>query len=101
VVAVARLALAAGVPEVADALVARSEPVTMRDELFVDAAAAVVRESEGAVEPEAWADLERRWHDYGNVYEEAHAVLALGRAAGDPAATERGRALLEGLGVAG
>ena len=44
-VAVARLALAAGVPEVADDLVARSEPVTMRDELFVDTAAAVVREA--------------------------------------------------------
>ena len=90
-VAVARLALAAGAPEVADDLVARSEPVTMRDELFVDTAAAVVREAEGAVEPEVWADLERRWHDYGNVYEEAHAALALGRAAGDAEATARGR----------
>ena len=100
-VAVARLALAAGVPEVADDLVARSEPVTMRDELFVDTAAAVVRESEGAVEPEVWADLERRWHDYGNVYEEAHAALALGRAAGDTEATARGLAMLDGLGVAG
>ena len=100
-VAVARVALAAGVPEVADDLVARSEPVTMRDELFVDTAAAVVRESEGAVEPEVWADLERRWHDYGNVYEEAHAALALGRAADDAEATARGLAMLEGLGVAG
>ena len=100
-VAVARLALAAGVPEVADDLVARSEPVTMRDELFVDTAAAVVREAAGAVEPEVWADLERRWHAYGNVYEEAHAALALGRAADDAEATARGRAMLEGLGVAG
>ena len=73
----------------------------MRDELFVDTAAAVVREAEGAVEPEVWADLERRWHDYGNVFEEAHAALALGRAADDTEATARGLAMLEGLGVAG
>jgi class 3 adenylate cyclase len=100
-VAVARLALVAGVPEVADDLVARSEPVTMRDELFVDTAAAVVRGAAGTVEPEIWANLERRWHAYGNVYEGAHAALALGRAADDAEATARGRAMLEGLGVAG
>ena len=100
-VAMVRVALAAGAPEIADDLVARSEPVTMRDDLFVDAAAALVREAGGAAEPEVWADLERRWHDYGNVFEEAHAALALGRAAGDPAAAARGRALLDGLGVAG
>jgi hypothetical protein len=100
-VAVARVALAAGVPEVADDLVARSEPVTMRDELFLETAAAVVRESEGTVEPEVWADLERRWHTYGNAFEEAHAALALGRAADDTEATTRGQAMLEGLGVAG
>jgi len=100
-VAVARVALAAGVPEVADDLVARSEPVTMRDELFIDTAAAVVREAEGAAEPEVWAALERRWHDYGNVFEEAYAAMALGRTADDPAATARGRALLDELGVAG
>jgi hypothetical protein len=99
--AMARVALAAGVPEVADDLVARSEPVTMRDELFIDTAAALVREAEGAVEPEVWAALERRWHDYGNVFEEAHAAMALGRTADDPAATDRGRALLDELGVAG
>jgi len=96
-----RVALAAGVPEVADDLVARSEPVTMRDELFTDTAAALVREAEGAVEPEVWAYLEQRWHDYGNVFEEAHAALGLGRTADDPAATAHGRGLLDGLGVAG
>jgi hypothetical protein len=98
-VAVARLALAAGVPEVADDLVARSEPVTMRDKLFVDTAAAVVRESEGAVEPEVWADLERRWHAYGNVYEEAHAALARSRRT--TPGRRRGPGDARGLGVAG
>jgi len=98
---VARVAIAAGVDEIADDLVARSEPVTMRDELFIDTAAALVRETHGAAEPDVWADLERRWHDYGNVYEEAHAALALGRTGGDPAATARGRKLFDTLGMSG
>ena len=73
----------------------------MRDELFVETAAALVREAEGALEPAVWADLERRWHDYGNVFEEAHAAVALGRAAGDAAATARGGALFAALGMPG
>ena len=101
VAAVTRVALAAGAPEVADDLVGRSDPVTMRDELFVETAAALVREAEGAEEPAVWADLERRWHDYGDVFEEAHAAVALGRAAGDAAAAARGVALFAALGMPG
>ncbi len=72
----------------------------MRDELFVETAAALVREAEGVLEPAVWADLERRWHDYGNVFEEAHAAAAIGRAAGDAGATARS-ALFSALGMPG
>ena len=93
------MAIATGATEVARDLVARSEPVTMRDELFIDTAAALLRDAEGDTGPDAWADLERRWHDYGNVYEEAQAALALGRTSNDEAAIARGRRLLDALGV--
>ena len=96
---IARVAIAAGVPEVADDLVTRSEPVTMRDELFLDTTEAIVREAEGAAQPEVWAVLERRWREYGNVFEEALAALARGRTSGDQDARERGTKLLDALGI--
>jgi hypothetical protein len=46
-----------------------------------------------------WATLEARWRVYGNTFEEAEAALAFGRAADDAAATARGRAQLDDLGV--
>ena len=98
VAAVSRVAIAAGATEVARALVAGSEPVTMRDELFVDTAAAIVREADGVSDPAAWATLETRWQEYGGLFERAQAALALGRT-GDRAAAARGQRALGGLGI--
>jgi class 3 adenylate cyclase len=95
---VARLAIANDAPDLVRDLVGHSEPTTMRDELFCETAAALLREADGAAEPEVWADLERRWETYGDVYERGQAALALGRS-GDAEAGERGRSLLATLGV--
>ena len=59
---VVRSALAIGARELAETVVARSETVTMRDHVFIDTAAAVVRDAD----PETWAQLEERWRAYGN-----------------------------------
>ena len=96
--AVVRVAVSVGANDVARELVERSEPATMRDELFIDTAAAVLREAEGVSDAAAWTSLEERWHDYGDVFERAEAALALGRT-GDQAAASRGHAALEGLGM--
>ena len=68
---------AAGRPEVADdILVGRSDPVTMRDELFVETAAALVARPGGRAA--VWADLERRWHmTTADVFEEGGCAVAL------------------------
>jgi class 3 adenylate cyclase len=97
--AVVRVAVSVDATDVARDIVERSEPATMRDELFIDTAAAALRESEGVREPDVWTALEKRWRTYGNAFEEAEAALAFGRAADDAAATARGRALLDDLGV--
>jgi hypothetical protein len=96
---VARLMIEAGDIELARGLVERSTVVTMRDGVFVDTAAAAVREAEGEPDAETWRELEARWHAYGSPFEEALAALALGRAGDDQAATERGRSGLRMLGV--
>jgi tetratricopeptide (TPR) repeat protein len=96
--AIARTAIAAGAVDIARDLVAHSQPVTMRDELFTETAAAFVRETDGACEAAVWASLEERWRAYGDPFERAHVALALGRG-GDSEAADRGRKLLASLGV--
>jgi hypothetical protein len=96
---IVRLAVEACDLDLARDVVARSASVTMRDAVFLDTAAACQREADGAREPEVWSALEERWRIYGHPYEEAHAALALGRAADDETATARGRSLLNTLGV--
>jgi hypothetical protein len=89
----ARLAVALGIGQVAEDLVTLVERATPRDGLLIDTAGAVVA---GDADADAWAELERRWVDYGCPYERALAAIASGRAD----AVERGRAILAGLGVA-
>jgi hypothetical protein len=48
---------------------------------------------------ETWARLEERWRAYGNRYEQALAVRALGRLTGDEAAKARGVEMLRELEV--
>jgi hypothetical protein len=92
---VVRSALAIGARELAETVVARSETVTMRDHVFIDTAAAVVRDDA----PETWAGLEERWRAYGNRYEQALAGRALGRLTGDETAEGRGVEMLRELEV--
>ncbi len=92
---VVRSALAIGARELAETVVARSETVTMRDHVFIDTAAAVVRDDA----PETWAGLEERWRAYGNRYEQALAARALGRLTGDETAEGRGVEMLRELEV--
>ena len=92
---VVRSALAIGARELAETVVARSETVTMRDHVFIDTAAAVVRDAD----PETWAQLEERWRAYGNRYEQALAARALGRRTGEEAAEGRGMEMLRELEV--
>ena len=94
VAAVSRVAIAAGATEVARALVAGSERVTMRDELFVDTAAAIVREADGVSDPAAWATLETRWQEYGNLFERGTS-RARTRADRRPGCRGRGHGRLE------
>jgi hypothetical protein len=82
-----------GIGQVAEDLVTLVERATPRDGLLIDTAGAVVA---GDADADAWAELERRWVDYGCPYERALAAIASGRAD----AVERGRAILAGLGVA-
>ena len=88
----ARLAVALGIGQVAEDLVTLVERATPRDGLLIDTAAAVVA---GDADADAWAELERRWADYGCPYERALAAIASGQAD----AVERGRSILAGLGV--
>jgi hypothetical protein len=67
----------------------------MRDHVFIDTAAAVVRDGDA----ETWAGLEERWRAYGNRYEQALAARALGRLTGDEAAEARGVEMLRELEV--
>jgi tetratricopeptide (TPR) repeat protein len=90
---VVRSALAIGARELAETIVARSETVTMRDHVFIDTAAALVRGGD----PETWAGLEQRWRAYGNRYEQALAARALGRLTGEEAAEARGVEMLREL----
>jgi tetratricopeptide (TPR) repeat protein len=92
---VVRSALTIGARELAETIVARSETVTMRDHVFVDTAAALVRDGDA----ETWARLEERWRAYGDRYEQALAARALGRLTSDEAAEARGVEMLRELEV--
>ena len=69
----------------------------MRDALLIDTAAAAVEGDDA--DPATWAAIEERWHAYGNPFEEALAALALGRLGNRREAADRGRAILDELGV--
>jgi hypothetical protein len=71
----------------------------MRDHIFVDTAAALVRGATGDADPATWADLEERWRVYGNRYEQALAARTFGRLTADDAALARAADLLSDLGV--
>jgi hypothetical protein len=96
---VVRTAVDAGALDLAAGVVERCERVTMRDHVFVDTAAALVREATGEADPSVWTDLEGRWRIYGNRYEQALAARAAGRLTGDEAAMARAADLLNDLGV--
>jgi class 3 adenylate cyclase/tetratricopeptide (TPR) repeat protein len=96
---VVRTAVDAGALDLAAGVVERCERVTMRDHVFVDTAAALVREATGEPDPSVWTDLEGRWRIYGNRYEQALAARAAGRLTGDEAAMARAADLLNDLGV--
>jgi class 3 adenylate cyclase/tetratricopeptide (TPR) repeat protein len=96
---VVRTALAVDARELAASFVQRSDPVTMRDQLFTETASALVAEAAGAGDPAVWTDLEQRWRAYGNRFEQGRAAIALGRLTGDEAATTRGLELLHDLGI--
>jgi hypothetical protein len=96
---VVRTALAVDARELAGSFVGRSEPVTMRDQLFTETSSALVAEAGGSGDPAVLTDLEKRWRVYGNRYEQGCAAAALGRLTGDEVATTRGLGLLHDLGV--
>jgi tetratricopeptide (TPR) repeat protein len=98
---IARLAIAMGDVDRAERFV---EPLrdlhVMRHRLYTDAARAAIAEAKGVPgAADGYRDVARRWHEYGHPWEEAHALLGLGRTGGDPAATRRAIDLLERLGV--
>jgi class 3 adenylate cyclase/tetratricopeptide (TPR) repeat protein len=97
-----RLSIAAGRRDLAEGLVASSEPSAMRDRLRVDAARAMLAEADG--DPDAataYGEVAERLRTYGDPFEEAMALLGRARLAGDEDARSRGEALLAGLGVVG
>jgi hypothetical protein len=96
---VVRTALDAGAADLAAGFVERCERITMRDHIFVDTAAALVRDAAGDADAAAWADLEERWRIYGNRYEQALAARTFGRMTGDDGARARAADLLNDLGV--
>ncbi len=95
-----RLCVEAGRPDIADRLVATSDPVVLRDRLRLEAARAMLAEARDEPDAtDAYARLAERFRNYGDPFEEAMALLGQVRltGAGDP--LRRGRLLLEGLGI--
>ncbi len=95
-----RACLACGRADLAERLIGGPGPSVVRDRVRREAALAMLAESRGA--PDAagrYARLAERMRDYGDPYEEAMALLGVARTAGDEAARERARTLLERLGV--
>jgi class 3 adenylate cyclase/tetratricopeptide (TPR) repeat protein len=95
-----RTCLGAGLPDLAERLVASAEPRVLRDRLRLDAARAMLAEARG--EPgaaEAYARLAERQRAYGDPSEEAMALLGQARLTGAEEPRERARALFERLRV--
>ena len=101
---VCRVAVAADATEVARRLVEESRGASLRDGLHVRASRAVLAEADGLAEaPDLYAGVAEAWEKFGNVYEEAEALLGVERLLppGNAAAMvgERAREMLAGLGV--
>jgi ATP/maltotriose-dependent transcriptional regulator MalT len=97
-----RLSIAAGRRDLAERLIASSDPSAMRDRLRVDAARAMLAEADGEADAAtAYGEVAERFRTYGDPFEEAMALLGRSRLAGDEGARERAEALLARLGVAG
>jgi class 3 adenylate cyclase/tetratricopeptide (TPR) repeat protein len=95
-----RLSLAAGREDIAERLVASSDPLVLRDRMHYMAAVAMLAESHGDPDAsEAYAEVAERLHDYGDPFEQATALLGQARLTGAPAPRDRATALLEALGV--
>ncbi len=94
-----RLSLAAGRADIAERLVASSDPLVLRDRIRHDAAAAMLADARGESPAEAYAHVAERLRDYGDPFEEAMALLGEARLAGARVPSERATALLDGLGV--
>jgi class 3 adenylate cyclase/tetratricopeptide (TPR) repeat protein len=95
-----RLCLETGRQDIAERLVAGSDPVVMRDQVHLEAARAMVAEARG--DPEAgylYARSAERLHEYGDPFEEAMALLGQARATGAEEPGQQARAILERLGV--
>lgn len=95
-----RLSLAAGRPDIAERLLASSDPLVLRDRIRHEAAAAMLAESQGA--PSAGSKFEgvaERLRDYGDPFEEAMALAGAARSGGTGESRVRANELLERLGV--
>ena len=95
-----RSSLAAGRVDIAERLVASSDPLALRDRMHHEAAVAMLAEAHGDPDAsEAYAKVAERLHDYGDPFEQATALLGQARLTGAREPRERATTLLEGLGV--
>jgi class 3 adenylate cyclase/tetratricopeptide (TPR) repeat protein len=101
---VCRVAVASDAVDVARRLFEESRGASLRDALHVRSARAILAEADGAAEAaDLYAGVAEAWNSFGNVLEEAVALLGVERLLpqGDAAKLvgERARELLAGLGV--
>ncbi len=97
----------AGDPVVAARFLERAAPVTLRHQLTLQTARAVMAEAFGDVAEAAalYDEAAARWSDYGDLPEAGNALLGAGRCRsrlGEPGARERllrARQVFEGLGA--
>jgi class 3 adenylate cyclase/predicted ATPase len=95
-----RLSLKVGRSDIAERLVAKADPKTLRDRLKLDAARAMLAEAHGDPEAaEAYARIAERERTYGDPFEEAMALLGCARLTGTEQPRASADALLEHLGV--
>jgi len=94
-----RLSLAAGRVDIAERLVALSDPLVLRDRIRLDVAEAMLAEARSASgAAETWAVMAKRLRAYGDQFEEAKALIAKTRLAGEESSA-RTQQLLQLLGV--
>ena len=95
-----RLCMEARRPDIAERLVASSDPHTLRDEIHVEAAAAMLAEARRDPDAaERYGRVAERLREYGEPFEEAMALLGRARCLGASGAPDRAVELLQGLGV--